>query len=239
MRIAKLALTLALLAAGLLGVSGPGVRLGLWSFGAGFQLLRWTAYLGLAAAGIGLIGLLIPKARAGAPAGLVVAIGLGLGAAYVPWHWRQRARVLPPIHDISTDLEHPPEFAAVLPLRADAPNPSAYGGRDVAEAQRRGYPDIQPLMLPAPPSAAFARALDAAKGMGWALVAADSAGGRIEATATTRFFGFKDDIVVRITPAPTGSRIDVRSVSRVGKSDVGTNAARIRAYLATLKRQDL
>ena len=239
MRIAKLALTLALLAAGLLGISGPGVRVGLWPFSTGFQILRWSAYLGLAAAGIGLIGLLIPKARAGAPAGLVVAIGLGLAAAYLPWHWGQRARALPPIHDISTDLEHPPEFAAVLPLRAGAPNPSAYGGADVAEAQRRGYPDIQPLMLTAPPSAAFARALDAAKGMRWAVVAADSAGGRIEATATTRWFGFKDDIVVRITPAPTGSRIDVRSVSRVGRSDVGTNAARIRAYLATLKEQSL
>jgi uncharacterized protein (DUF1499 family) len=165
-----------------------------------------------------------------------VALGLGVGAAYFPWHWRQRARAVPPIHDISTDLEHPPRFVAVLPVRSDAPNPSEYGGTEVAAAQRRAYPDIRPLILATPPPVAFKQALDAAKRMGWSLVAADSTGGRIEATATTAWFGFKDDVVIRVTPAPTGSRIDVRSVSRVGKSDVGTNAARIRAYLAKLSR---
>jgi uncharacterized protein (DUF1499 family) len=236
MRLATLVLTLALLAAVVLGFSGVGVRLGLWPFSAGFQLLRWSAYLGLAAASLAVVGLLIPKARAGGLGALVVALALGLGIAYLPWHWRQRARALPPIHDISTDLDNPPDFVAVLPLRANAPNPSAYGGAEVAAAQRRGYPDIQPLLLAAPPPVAFARALDAAKGLRWALVAADSTGGRIEATATTTWFGFKDDIVVRVTPTTTGTRIDVRSVSRVGKSDVGTNAARIRAYLAKVQR---
>jgi uncharacterized protein (DUF1499 family) len=234
MRLARLVLTLALLAVGLLALSGIGVRLGLWPFGTGLQLFRYSAYLGLAAAAIAVVGLLIPKARAGALGGLVVALGLGVGAAYFPWHWRQRARAVPPIHDISTDLEHPPRFVAVLPLRSDAPNTSEYGGTEVAAAQRRAYPDIRPLILAIPPPVAFNRALDAAKRMGWSLVAADSTGGRIEATATTAWFGFKDDVVIRVTPAPTGSRIDVRSVSRVGKSDVGTNAARIRAYLAKL-----
>jgi uncharacterized protein (DUF1499 family) len=65
-------------------------------------------------------------------------------------------------------------------------------------------------------------------------VAADSSAGRIEATATTPWFGFKDDVVIRVAPDPAGSRVDVRSVSRVGQSDVGTNARRIRAYLARL-----
>src|SRR6266849_2222981 len=194
------------------------------------------ARLVLALALLAVVGLLIPSARTGELGPLVVALGLGLGVAYLPWHWRQRARAFPPIHDITTDLEHPPDFVAVLPLRADAPNPSAYGGAEVAAAQRRAYPEIQPLILAAPPPVAFARALDAAKAHGWTLVAADSAAGRIEATATTTWFGFKDDIVVRVTPTTTGTRIDVRSLSRVGKGDVGTNAARIRAYLAKLKR---
>jgi uncharacterized protein (DUF1499 family) len=70
--------------------------------------------------------------------------------------------------------------------------------------------------------------------MGWELVASDSAAGRIEATATTPWFGFKDDVVVRVRPDGSGSRIDVRSVSRVGKSDVGANAKRIRTYLADI-----
>ena len=235
MRPATLILTLAVIAAVALGISGVGVRLGLWPFSAGFQLLRWSAYVGLAAASIAVVGLLIPKARTSGLGALVVALGLGLGVAYLPWHWRQRARAVPPIHDISTDLDNPPAFVAVLPLRAKAPNPSAYGGAEVAAAQRRAYPDIQPLLLAEPPPVAFARALDVAKSLGWALVAADSSAGRIEATATTTWFGFKDDIVIRVTATTTGSRIDVRSLSRVGKSDVGTNAARIRAYLAKLR----
>jgi uncharacterized protein (DUF1499 family) len=114
--------------------------------------------------------------------------------------------------------------------------PAAYPGGEVAAAQRRAYPDIGPLALAMPPATAFARALDAAKGMGWEIVAADAGAGRIEATATTPWFGFRDDVVVRITPAAAGSRVDVRSVSRVGRSDLGTNARRIREYLAMLSR---
>ena len=104
----------------------------------------------------------------------------------------------------------------------------------MALAQRHAYPDIRPLFLPLAPPPAFDRALNAARAAAWEIVAADSASGRIEATATTRWFGFKDDVVVRIAPAASGSRVDVRSVSRVGQSDVGTNAKRIRDYLARL-----
>jgi uncharacterized protein (DUF1499 family) len=155
--------------------------------------------------------------------------------AFVPWQLQQRARSAPAIHDISTDTANPPAFIAVLPLRAKAPNPAAYGGREIAEQQSRAYPDIQPLMLGVPPSVAFSRARDIAEGMGWQIVAADPASGRIEAVATTLWFGFNDDVVVRITSAGDGSRIDVRSVSRVGESDIGTNARRIREYLAKLR----
>ncbi len=224
-------LILAILAALLLALAGPGTRLGLWPFGTGFDLLRRGAYFGLVAAVAALFQLLVPRWRAPRAWPLVAAFALGLLAAGVPWVWRQRAAQVPPIHDISTDTEDPPGFVAVLPLRADAPNPATYGGAEIAVAQQQAYPDLRPLVLPATaPAAAFARALDAARSVGWAIVAADSAAGRIEATATTGWFGFKDDVVVRIRPAGSGSAIDVRSVSRVGRSDVGTNARRIRAY---------
>ena len=72
--------------------------------------------------------------------------------------------------------------------------------------------------------------------MGWQIVDANAREGRIEATATTFWFGFKDDVVVRIVPAPGGSRVDVRSVSRVGVSDVGANAKRVRDFLQKLAR---
>jgi uncharacterized protein (DUF1499 family) len=229
-------LTAAILAALLLALAGPGVRLGLWSFRTGFDLLRWGAYLGLAAAIAALVQLAVPRWRTPGSWPLVLALALGLLSAGVPWFWQRRARQVPPIHDISTDTDDPPTFVAVLPLRADAPNPAEYGGPEVAAAQREAYADIRPLALPMPPGSAFARALDAARSAGWSIVAADSVAGRIEATATTGWFGFKDDVVVRIRPQGTGSRVDVRSVSRVGGSDVGTNARRIRAFLASLAR---
>jgi uncharacterized protein (DUF1499 family) len=235
MRLRWVAPALAAVALLLLLLAGPTVRLGLWDIGTGFSLMRWAAYLGIASVALALVTLLIRKGRR--PVLLqVAALVIGGGVAFVPWHWLRQARRVPPIHDISTDLEHPPEFVAVLPLRAGAPNPAVYGGPEVAAAQREGYPDLHSLMVHLPPGAAFARALASARAMGWTLVAADSAAGRIEATATTRWFGFKDDVVIRVEPDPAGSRVDMRSVSRVGQSDVGTNARRIRAYLARLER---
>jgi uncharacterized protein (DUF1499 family) len=149
---------------------------------------------------------------------------------------RQVAQQVPPIHDITTDTEDPPRFAAVLPLRKNATNPVDYGGPEIAAQQHTAYPDIQPLTLPIPRHQAFVQALQTAEAMGWAIVATNPGEGQIEATDTTFWFGFKDDIVVRVQARGDGSRVDVRSVSRVGKSDVGTNAQRIRAYSRRLSK---
>ena len=238
MKIGRVLLLLAFVPIAMLALSGPGTRLGLWPFGTGIAMLRWAAYGGLAVAACAIVAFAAPKLRAGASGFLVLAAALGLGAAYLPWHWSQQARSVPPIHDISTDLADPPAFVAVLPQRTDAKNPATYGGPEVAAAQRKAYPDVQPLELAVAPAAAYERALAAARAMGWEVVAADAAAGRIEATATTPWFGFKDDVVVRVRPAPAGSRIDARSLSRVGKSDVGTNANRIRSYFAEVRRAE-
>ena len=234
MKPAYIPLLLAFFAALLLLVSGPGARLDLWEFRTGFGLLKWAAYIGLAASALALVMLLLPRIRRRGAAGLVVALVLGLGVAFVPWSGKRQARSVPPIHDISTDTTRPPEFVAVLPLRADASNPAEYGGPEIAAAQLAGYPDLQTHHMNVAPAQAFERALEAARGLGWAIVAADPASGRIEATDTTFWFGFKDDVVIRIEPDAAGSRVDVRSVSRVGGSDVGANAARIRAFLKAL-----
>ena len=231
MRLRWVPVLLGLVAAVLVLAAGPGTRFGLWDFRSGFSALRWGAYAGLAAAAVALL-LFIVRPGSGGSVPLVLGLLLGLGAAFVPWRWMQQARRVPPIHDITTDLDRPPKFVAVLPLRAGAPNPATYGGSEVADAQRRSYPDIKPLLLGVPAGAAYSRALASARGMGWELVATDSTTGRIEATATTPWFGFKDDVVVRVRPEGSGSRIDVRSVSRVGTSDIGANARRIRTYLA-------
>lgn len=228
----------ALLAGFALLLSGTGSRLQWWEFRFGFTILRWAAYGGLAAAALSLLGVIL--ARPGGPRrGFALAfVGLVIGTVVVgiPWQWWRTAQRVPPIHDITTDTETPLAFVAILPLRAGAPNPAEYGGPEIAAQQRAGYPDLGPLTLQVPPQQAFERALAAARDMGWEIVAAAPADGRIEATATTFWFGFKDDVVVRVTPANGGSRIDVRSVSRVGRGDVGTNAKRIKSYLARIAR---
>lgn len=237
MKFAKIAFCFAVIAALLLLVAGPGTRLGLWNFGFGFLLMRWALFVGLAAALVSVILLLIPKTRAGSVALLAAAILVGLGTAWIPYNGYRTVRALPFIHDITTDTVNPPPFVAVLPLRADAANPPEYPGAETAQLQRDGYPDIRTLELNAPPEEALKRALSTAEDMGMEIVAVEPGEGRIEATATTFWFGFKDDVVVRVEPAGTGSKLDIRSKSRVGRSDVGANAARIRRFTSMLQDQ--
>ena len=167
-------------------------------------------------------------------AAAAISVVSGLGPLFIVLS----ALRLPAIHDITTDLDAPPpppRFDAVVPLRADAANSLEYGGRDVAAAQRAAYPDIETLVLGHPPDRVVELARETAEARGWAIVAVDTDAGRVEATETTSWFGFKDDIVVRVRPATGGARVDVRSVSRVGLGDLGANAARIREFLARLR----
>lgn len=144
------------------------------------------------------------------------------------------AFTVPSIHDITTDTDNPPAFVDILPLRAAAPNTAEYGGETLAAMQKAAYPEIAPLLLNMPPAEAFALAEMLVQRRGWILAASVPAEGRIEATAQTRMMRFQDDMVIRITPTDAGSRIDMRSVSRFGKSDLGVNAKRIREFLADL-----
>jgi uncharacterized protein (DUF1499 family) len=198
----------------------------------------WGAYAAAAAAVVSLAGLILTLRRPkGARRGLALATVSFLIAVTliaIPARFRM-GNPKPPIHDISTDTQDPPQFVAVLPLRANAPNTTVYAGEKIASQQRAAYPELQPYEMNVPPAQAFERALAAVRRMGWVLVAAEASDGRIEATDTTFWFRFKDDVIVRIRPSGTGSRVDVRSLSRVGGGDVGTNAARIRAYLDVLK----
>ena len=235
MRLPLLACAAAAFGLILLAAAGPSYRIGLLSLTNAFGLLRWAAYAGIAAVVLGLIAASLGYMRH-ARAQLLIAVPAllaGLVAVGVPFEFQRRGRNVPPIHDISTDLENPPVFEAVVPLRADAPN-SLERTPEVTEQQRRGYPDLAPITLPVPVEQAFGRALAIAQDEGWQIVTADKSTGRIEATDTTPWFGFTDDIVVRVTPWGAGTRVDVRSVSRVGVSDTGTNARRIRRYLDRL-----
>jgi uncharacterized protein (DUF1499 family) len=238
-RLAQAGFGIALAAAAAALLAGLGHRWGWWSYQSGFLILRGAAWSGVAAAALSLFAIMV-AVRGRVRRAIVYSVhGLIIGALVfgVPSYELSAGLKLPAIHDITTDTGDPPRFVAVLPLRKNAPNSAEYGGAELAALQRQAYPDLAPAMLDIPPRAAFDLALSVARASGWQIVAAAPEDNRIEATATTLMFGFKDDVVIRITPAGSGSRIDVRSVSRLGRGDLGTNAARIREFLQKLSRQ--
>lgn len=225
--------------AGFAGVfAGFGSQWEWFHFRTGFLILRYAAYGGIVAAVLSLVGAILnrPWELRGSFIASILGLLLGLLVFIIPLCWWWTAQRVPPIHDITTDTENPPRFVSILSLRKDAPNPAEYGGPEIAAQQRVAYPDIVPARSSIPPDKAFERALAAAQGMGWKIVDKNPGEGRIEATDTTFWFGFKDDIVIRVTPADSASRIDIRSVSRVGRSDVGTNAKRIRKFLKKIAK---
>jgi uncharacterized protein (DUF1499 family) len=233
----KLAVFLAVLSGLGAVAAGLGTRWGIWDFRTGLTIFRWSAYGGVGTVAVSAIAILSLLRLASWRSFLWALIGLIMGAVLVAvsWNWEQIAKSVPPIHDITTDTTNPPKFVAIVRLRRKNWNSLEYGGPAVAKKQHNAYPDIVPLFLEAPPDQTFDRALSVAKRMGWIIVDANKAEGRIEAVATTFWFGFKDDIVIRIEKADSGSRVDIRSVSRVGVSDLGTNARRIREFLREMK----
>jgi uncharacterized protein (DUF1499 family) len=236
-RLAAGVLVLAVLGLLLELLAGPAYRLQWLALKPALLTMRWAATLSAAVCVLALVlaGLaalrFAPRARRQA----AVAVLLSLLAFGPPAYLWLQVNRLPHIHDVSTDTQAPPTFVAIAPLRKDVPNGLDYKP-DLAALQKQGYPDIAPLVLPLPPLQVFGRAEQLVKTMGWELVAAQPMELRLEATATTLLFGFKDDVVIRIRPEGPGSRVDVRSVSRVGGSDFGTNAKRIRAFLTQLQR---
>ncbi|HTT82757.1 MAG TPA: DUF1499 domain-containing protein [Rhizomicrobium sp.] len=228
-------------------VAGLGTRSGLWNYDLGlFGIFPFAIYSGLAAFAFGLSWMLTALFAGEGPGALSAVTGF-VGAIAVLWvplddlYRAQIEQTLPPIHDISTDTEHAPAFIAPgspgqhVPPPYDGLKRVRYGGHINAmeTLQKLAYGEIKPYsQLGTTPAKLFRRALAAARNMGWTIVAVipDSQGGFIQATDTTLLFGLTDDIVLRVRPAGIGARLDIRSRSRVGESDFGRNAARIRAY---------
>ena len=233
---ASLVLVAACAAGELLG--GLGYRGGWWGIGAGIQTIRWSAtadvVVVVAAAAIAFWAWRRRAARALTLALMALLLGSVVAGPPVAM-WRQAVRV-PPIHDISTDTVDPPRFVAVMPLREGARNSTDYSAA-TGQQQRSGYPDIAPLLLDAPPAKVFAAAERSSRAMGWDIVDVAPHDGRIEATDTTLLFGFKDDVVIRVAPHGGGSQVDMRSLSRVGGSDIGANAKRIRKFMQRLAEE--
>jgi hypothetical protein len=225
--------------------AGFGTRLGLWGFRFGLlTLFPWCLYLGIAAFALGLVWAIWALIANRGEAARLGAIGLigSIAVLATPLYGIYVAKTSPAIHDITTDTEHPPVFVSLMNQRPGARNPPDYDGPKMAEGpdgkkattealQKKYYPDIHSRSELTSPEKLFARAQKAAENMGWNIVSVVPDEGRIEATDTSFWFGFTDDIVIRVKPAGVGARLDIRSKSRVGTSDIGKNAARIRAYL--------
>jgi len=141
-----------------------------------------------------------------------------------------RFRRTPRIHDICTDTDNPPELVAAARQRARWQNPVAYEGVRVARLQQLAYPDILPVISLLDPDQAWLRVRSIILQSGWQILHEDHNAGTIEAVATTPLFRFRDYVVVRVRKEGAGSRIDIRSAARLGISDLGTNARRIRVF---------
>jgi fatty-acyl-CoA synthase len=257
--LSRAALVFSLLLPLYFAVAALGVKFGWWDwkFGLGTLIVTWGPRLLIAAlvlAAVALVVTLIRRPRVGVGAAVAALLIPALGLGYM-LHVRSQSAALPPIHDVATNVEDPPVFSPELmrqreasganpvnPLTAPLGSIEAYKGprfadrhaRSVGDLGREAFPDLRPLTVDAAPDLLFAVLAEEARDRGWTIVTDDPGTGAFEATARTFWFGFEDDVAVRVRPgaAPGRLQVDARSTSRVGLGDMGANAARLRDYLA-------
>ena len=206
------------------------------SLGTAFTSLRFGVYVGGAALILIILQVLINRKSVSWGSTFIYA-AMALVAVGMPVSMMSKASAVPPIHDITTDVTNPPEFVAIAPLREGAPNPVSYEGGEVTKQQLEAYPEIKTQLLPQSINEVYMAAERAIDALGWERVTEGALPNTLEATDTTTWFGFKDDVVVRLTVQNDDTLVDVRSKSRVGKSDLGKNAQRIDAFLFELRNQ--
>lgn len=202
---------------------------------AGFGVFLLGVLFGVLAVVVGLLGAVIGPAGAfrSSLGGIILAVVI-VGSIFAVVGIRSS---LPRINDITTDTENPPRFVNAGMLTENTGRDMAYPGADFAGQQKAGYPDLGPLALAMPPDEAFKQVAAAARSMpDWVITREDAAAHALEGYDTTRLFHFRDDFVIEVRPAANGqSLVQMRSKSRDGKGDMGTNAARIKAFFTRLK----
>ena len=225
-RVARLARNLGV-AALVFFLLGPlGIQLGLFEPFTGFRMFLMGALMGLASLGLGILGLFFTRPaayRAGRGSAVIGAV-IGALITAVTMAGARGGAGVPAINDITTNPDDPPAFSS---------DPWNHGRdmaypTDFAAIQRAGYPDLAPIQVAMPPAEALARVASLFQSYGWEVVQTDPVSKTLVGTDTSKLFRFVDDIVVRVTPVGSGSVVDVRSKSRVGRGDMGANAARIR-----------
>ncbi|MDA5132508.1 DUF1499 domain-containing protein [Psychrobacter sp. ANT_H3] len=217
----------------LVALPGPLYKYGVVDLGTAFTGFKFGVFAGIATL-ILLVLQILFKRKTVTLGSTIMALLLSTIAIAIPLSMLNKGKSVPPIHDISTDLVNPPEFVAIAPLRADAPNPVEYAGVEVATQQRAAYPELQKLNYPQSKPELVEATKQVIDHLGWQLVNIDANQGIIEATDRTMWFGFKDDVIVRITDNGSERLVDIRSKSRVGGSDLGKNAERIHGFIEEL-----
>jgi uncharacterized protein (DUF1499 family) len=218
----------------LLLLSGPLYQAEILGLMNAFFAMRIALILGVVAIILTLIQVIFMRKTISWPVTGVAVLCAGV-AIFMPLSQMNKAKSVPPIHDITTDLVNPPKFVAILALRAEAPNPAAYQGEEIASQQREAYPELQTQKYQQTAQQVFDAALTVVNNMGLKVVSSDKTLGLIEAYDTTTFFGFVDDVVIRIQSDGQMTMLDARSKSRVGMSDIGKNAERLNALITGVK----
>lgn len=233
-RLGTLLLFIAILAVLITAIMMFGAQFDLWEPIVGFGLIRQymnpIAYFVITIGVIGLVHQILTGNRFGAlKSCFTCLLGITLLGPFI-YQQLQPPMNFPPIHDITTDTINPPDFLVIDENRAGAKNSLVYGGVDIAMQQLKHYPDIVPIQSTLSATQAYSKALQVAAKMGWQMVAFDDDNLRFEASARTPIYYFIDDVVVVVVPEGHSSRVDIRSVSRIGRGDKGVNAMRIRAF---------
>ena len=248
-RLTGLALTLSIGGLVLALAGGLGNGAGSWGFKVALLMLV-IGFLMAIGGGLAAIVAFVLGRRRGVANGRATLVALAVSIVFCGFVGSQIATAMgvPMIHDVTTNLADVPQFTT-LTVRADNLADLPDGGDPALAAMnpmarwqaihRKGYPDLQPVHLALDTAQAMKRATALVQKRGWTIAKVDTPGGKIEATATSLFFRFKDDIVIRVRPdlSPAGgATVDMRSISRVGESDIGVNARRIRDFLRDLQQ---
>ncbi len=239
----KIISVLTILIGSFVAFSGPISQTGIIDWSTAFKLMQKLAPLLMIGAGLSLIGLIfaIFKKVPGLALPSLLAIIIA-GSVMASLMTMRSTAGEHPIHDITTDFANPP--AIIAGAKFDRKNPANYvgdqdsgNGSTVREVQQKIYPDLAPQTFTQGQTIVFDAARASALAQGWEILSEDNVAGMIEATHKSRWFGFIDDISIRIAPVENGTRVDVRSKSRVGRSDLGANVKRIRAFQADLQER--
>jgi len=244
------ALIMALAPAVVIVLGAVGTKLGLWSWKIGFGAVMvrgpfgigWAPALAMLAIALALIGVIV-SIRAGLWRRSLAALLISLATMGAFIYLGGQAKKAPPIHEAATDWREPMMFSdAVMRSRGPEANPveaspvaATMGGKPMSDVNEQTCPGAKPVLLPKPQAEAYAAAKAALTAKGLEIVTDDPASGRLEAVATSFWYGFKDDLMVRVQPDGSGSRIDIRSISRVGVSDLGQNCKRVTALVAAMR----